>query len=427
MKSSERYRLGFPGQLDASLKSYKNTLFIYELKQPVDGPVLERAVNKAMDMHPIFQSVLKKGISGFYCERTSVPAVVREVPWGDNVMYGTAEFNYLPWVITYTENRIVFTALHSICDVYGMNEFMRTILRFYLSDKGVVFDSDEGLVAPEDIRRKAADPFKETGIRKAEKSITYKKDIESCSVREDFYHPHVESEESEKQFVMKLADVRRCCDETETSLFAVLCAMACSAYARAAGLDEGYAAAYVAVDPRKLYGVISDQDFSLAPQLRYDIKKLSGKSLMLKSTALRSQLDLFMDKDNLDHKMSIMNMTNGLLRPLIMPAAKKAYSEMLYGNHANLIYSHITKLGMSETMEDQLSSVYLAGHHCPDKLTLLHSVTFKDTIYMNFIENSAGHRIAAAYAEELKENGIPYELNIRPAVGKYWYRRMDWA
>ena len=57
-ETMKSYRIGFPGQLEASVKSAKNALIVYELQQTVDGQLLSEAVNKAMKLHPLFQSRL---------------------------------------------------------------------------------------------------------------------------------------------------------------------------------------------------------------------------------------------------------------------------------------------------------------------------------------------------------------------------------
>ena len=419
-ETMKSYRIGFPGQLEASVKSAKNALIVYELQQTVDGQLLSEAVNKAMKLHPLFQSRLVRK-AGLYCfEETSAEAVVKEVPWGQHVSYGTEEFHGLPWVITYSESTIVFTALHSLCDGMGMNAFMRTVFRYYFEAKGVVFHDDEGLLTPEDTRRTVVDPFRETGIKKAKTDI-HEEDVKAHPIPDAFYSP-VSLEDSVALFVIERADVSERGAETDTSIFAVLSALACRAFAEAAELEDGYVTANVAVDLRSTYGSITDQDFSVAPQLRYDVAKLKNRDLSLQATVLRSQLDLYLDRENLDHQISVSNMTNGPLCRLILPVAKKAYMQMLFGKQASLVYSHMTKTGFSKTIENQLKCVFLSGRNSGTPLTLFHGVTFRDNIYLNLQESSDGQKIVAAYAKLLDEQGIRYELHRLPSPGFYQYR-----
>ena len=50
--------------------------FYCQLKEKVDGEILQSALDQAMEKYPLFQAVLRKGLFWFYLEHRSLRAVV---------------------------------------------------------------------------------------------------------------------------------------------------------------------------------------------------------------------------------------------------------------------------------------------------------------------------------------------------------------
>lgn len=52
--------------------------FYCQLKEKVDGEILQSALDQAMEKYPLFQAVLRKGLFWFYLEHRSLRAVVKQ-------------------------------------------------------------------------------------------------------------------------------------------------------------------------------------------------------------------------------------------------------------------------------------------------------------------------------------------------------------
>lgn len=130
------------------------------------------------------------------------------------------------------------------------------------------------------------------------------------------------------RFVIAKESVKELSESTETSTFAMLSGMAAKALSRVLDIENGHINIMIATDLRRQYNSITDRGFVLTHELVYDVSKLKKKDMFLTATALRSQLDLFMDKDNLDFEILKAQKNNDLLNvcPFILNIAKKLFT-----------------------------------------------------------------------------------------------------
>ena len=52
--------------------------FYCQLKEKVDGEILQSALDQTMEKYPLFQAVLRKGLFWFYLEHRDIRAVVKQ-------------------------------------------------------------------------------------------------------------------------------------------------------------------------------------------------------------------------------------------------------------------------------------------------------------------------------------------------------------
>ena len=52
--------------------------FSCDLKEEIDGDLLQRALDKTMEVYPLFRSVLRKGFFWFYLEKSGLQPIVSE-------------------------------------------------------------------------------------------------------------------------------------------------------------------------------------------------------------------------------------------------------------------------------------------------------------------------------------------------------------
>ncbi len=67
----------------SSKRDTKAFRLICELTGPVDGAILQRALEKTMEEFPLYRSILKKGLFWYYFEESNLrPQVLEEKPSG---------------------------------------------------------------------------------------------------------------------------------------------------------------------------------------------------------------------------------------------------------------------------------------------------------------------------------------------------------
>ena len=107
--------------------------FTCQLNEWVKREVLQEALEKTLELFPIFTSVLKHGLFWYYLEHTPIPPVVEEEyrpPCGQ--IYDPASRNLL-FEVTYFRERINVEIYHALTDGTGALQFLKTLVCNYLS------------------------------------------------------------------------------------------------------------------------------------------------------------------------------------------------------------------------------------------------------------------------------------------------------
>ena len=394
------YRLSFDGQVNASLNN-QFPYYIFEMKEPVDADRLQEAVIRALNYHPTFKTRLIKKRFKYYLEENEKLPVVREAAWDKPVDYGQEDTNEYPWIITCCENKIVFTCAHMICDGMGAMHLLKDVLNCYFG-----FTVDEY-----DLDKTIEDSFAVNADHDAKAPFKRKKQDPPVAIP----LPMFETEDAKCElyrFVIPKNSVRELSEKTDTSTFAMLSGMAAKALSRTLHIDTGNINIMIATDLRRQYGSITDRGFVLTPELVYNVEKLKDKDMFLTATALRSQLDLFMDKDNLDFEILKAKKNNNLLNicPFILKLARKAFYKMLYAPSANVVYTHLVHMGLTPELEEKIDDFYIAGAKSASPLIVLLGSNFGDKISLTFGECIKDNVFTLEFAKVLKEEGVDYQM-----------------
>ncbi|MDY4082586.1 MAG: hypothetical protein SOY97_13280 [Candidatus Metalachnospira sp.] len=131
----------------SSKRDTKVFRFVCELKEPVDGPMLQRALNKTVETFPIYRSILKKGIFWYYLEESTFEPIVHEedipvcAPIYDPFNHG------LLYRVSYYKYRINFEVFHALTDGTGAIQFLRVLVYHYLEERYKIsgWSADYGL------------------------------------------------------------------------------------------------------------------------------------------------------------------------------------------------------------------------------------------------------------------------------------------
>jgi hypothetical protein len=108
---------------------------VCELTEPVDGDVLQRALERALWDFPLYRSILKKGLFWYYFEESDIaPRVAEEATPVCAPLYN-ADKPGLLFRTLYFGNRINFEVFHALADGSGAIQFMRALVFYYLVEK----------------------------------------------------------------------------------------------------------------------------------------------------------------------------------------------------------------------------------------------------------------------------------------------------
>lgn len=106
--------------------------FVCQLKEPVDGTMLQKALEETIEEFPIYKSVLKSGFFWYYLERSNIKPLVHmedSPPCGP--LYDKNSKRLL-FDVSYFGNRINLEVFHALTDGTGAMNFLKTLVCKYL-------------------------------------------------------------------------------------------------------------------------------------------------------------------------------------------------------------------------------------------------------------------------------------------------------
>ena len=106
--------------------------FYCQLKEKVDGEILQSALDQAMEKYPLFQAVLRKGLFWFYLEHRSLRAVVKQETEPPCSRLYIPDKKSLLFQVSYDKNRINFEVFHALTDGTGAMHFLQELVSNYL-------------------------------------------------------------------------------------------------------------------------------------------------------------------------------------------------------------------------------------------------------------------------------------------------------
>ena len=106
--------------------------FYCQLKEKVDGEILQSALDQTMEKYPLFQAVLRKGLFWFYLEHRSLRAVVKQETEPPCSRLYIPDKKSLLFQVSYDKNRINFEVFHALTDGTGAMHFLQELVQNYL-------------------------------------------------------------------------------------------------------------------------------------------------------------------------------------------------------------------------------------------------------------------------------------------------------
>ncbi|NCC01385.1 MAG: hypothetical protein EOM34_12045 [Clostridia bacterium] len=106
--------------------------FFCELKESIDGDVLQEALDRTMEKYPMFRSVMRKGLFWYYLEKSDLPAVVSPEKEPPCMNLYIRDQKKLLFQVNYYRNRINFEVYHALTDGTGAVQFLKELVKNYL-------------------------------------------------------------------------------------------------------------------------------------------------------------------------------------------------------------------------------------------------------------------------------------------------------
>ena len=137
-KSNQWFRLDNAAKIFPPTCSKRDTKvfrFVCELKEPVDQTILQHALDKTVEVFPLYHSVLKKGIFWYYLEESDIkPQVFEENIPACAPLYDSYNHRLL-FRVSYYKKRINLEVFHSLSDGTGAIQFLKTMVYYYLEER----------------------------------------------------------------------------------------------------------------------------------------------------------------------------------------------------------------------------------------------------------------------------------------------------
>lgn len=125
--------------------------FYCELRAQVDGAVLQQALDKTLEIYPVFLSVMRKGLFWYYLEKSDLrPAVMEEKDPPCLNLYIRDRKNLL-FQVNYYRNRINLEVYHALTDGTGAIQFLKELVKNYLQLKYKEAALPDASFTPEDV------------------------------------------------------------------------------------------------------------------------------------------------------------------------------------------------------------------------------------------------------------------------------------
>lgn len=106
--------------------------FYCQLTEPVDGELLQKALDQTIEKYPLFQAVLRKGLFWYYLEHRDLKPVVQEEKKPPCSKLYIPDKKSLLFEVSYYKNRINFEVFHALTDGTGAMHFLQELTQDYL-------------------------------------------------------------------------------------------------------------------------------------------------------------------------------------------------------------------------------------------------------------------------------------------------------
>ena len=398
--------------------------FYITMKSAIDPSCLKEAVVYALKLHPVFATRLIRDQGLYWLEENDSEPVIRQEIWDKPLVFGTEEYHGFPWVMTWSGAVIRFVCSHAPSDGTGIVNFLRDVLVRYLQVTGkmrtdplpatpdgepddrydsnpYLFSSDEPVYALGMPHFPPASPLP-GGTR------MFEKDIGKINVYD---------------LILKQDEIRALAGESETSTFSVIACLLARAMQKTFAMDDGHIEVRVPVDLRPHFGTKTDRNFVYGFSLHYDAGRMKNMASPRVETAFRSQLDLYLDRDNLMRKMQnekviYLELQKHPESADSLPAADSGGE----GSMARIRYTHINRINFPDEVEQNIEKMQLAF---TSRLTgdfFVTAINQGNEIHLAVLQNTRNDAYIQVLTDEIRQRGLDCHTELLSPYPEAEYR-----
>lgn len=388
---------------------------VINMKDFVDGEILEVALRKTERRYPYFSVRMRKSDSEYFYEPNSAPIVLLNTD--EQITLNSAQTNYHIWAVCYKDNKIFIDFYHGMADGGGSGSLLATLLYYYcnirygVTDKNGIRTLEDEILPEETIDPLDNLPRIDISLDDTEKAFSLLKDggeIYNCSMNYEIIL-------SENAFV-KFTSAN---DSSPGTMILLLLNRA---------IDAHY--------PNRNKPIISTYDINCRPMLNslYSYQncivfarfvysdRFKKIPLTMQATIYRGITFLASDEDNVIKNMTALASTieDNLEKNPSLEDKKSVFGEMIRENFSNrtAAVSYVGKWRFT-SLSKYIDSSFV--HVAPHGSVMIEVTAINGKICLSFLQDFSDEGLFKDFLAQMETHGIKYEVirKTKPDMPKF--------
>ena len=388
-----------------STPEHPNTMaVVVELKEPIDGSVLEKVVQELSVRYPYFYVKAVARDNDVYPEANPLPMTVRNT-W-EPINLNSAESNRHLAAWKYEGARMAFEITHSLTDGAGVLPYIKSALYLYLSRKTGQTLDPEGVRLPGDPipESETGNPFAHLDIDGAEEPLYIKQ------TTEDFYRVKVEGDMKPQAHYLKLKESQliQYCKDFDGSPNAMIAVMLARAVRKYDPDNEKTVSVSVAIDHKAMLGASANyRMFANIIELDFPKDRDLG-DLMQTCTMARGQMMLQAQPENSLWAMKQRKLTYAKLGQLPLEMKIGVIAKSAGNARWSFSVSYINSRSLG-SVDPYIESLYAIAE--PGVFDIgCEIICINHSFYLSILQRFEADRFMDIFIKELSSVGIDCEV-----------------
>ena len=392
-----------------------------ELKEYVDRDDLEKALKITFKRYPSFEVELSQGFFRHYFVTNKRPPIVRA---DDGSLLKKIDFRYNKGYllrVTYYKRKIFVDFFHGLCDGISAMEFLKTLVYYYLLERGVEYPHDnmiKTLSQPLDLEE-FKDGFKEYYTKfKISKGIKSMKGEGAFPIKDKLFKKEgfglVQAQINTDE-LLALSKKYNC------SLTVLLASIAMISISKTYYKNDSNKdlVVFIPINLRRFYPSKTVYNFTTFAKFRINPRAVE-QTIEAYAEVIKEQLSRQLTKEQLDLKLSFTSLMDK--RPYLkyMPLFIKSFfaklAKRLTGSaQQTMIISNLGKVNMPKGYEEHIENFSFnlnCGNKTPNNMAI---VSYKDKTMISFTRQIVSTEIERKFFTALSGMGLNVKIasNLR--------------